>query len=122
MAKNQTSNPGATMQVVFTGEVDAAQIAAWKTQFKIDSVLKIKVKKSNTEYGICYLKPADRNVTSLAYTHIGQKQFVKAGEVFVNNCWIGGDEEIKTVDRLFLSACLAAYETLDIAESEAEKL
>lgn len=122
MAKNHINNSGAALQVVFTGEVDAAQIAAWKTQFKIDSVLKIKVKKSATEYGICYLKPADRNVTSLAYTHIGQKQFVKAGEVFVNNCWIGGDEDIKAVDRLFLSACLEAYATLDIAEAETEKL
>lgn len=103
----------------FIGEATPEQIAAWKETH--GSVLGIKVKNNDGSTSVCYLKPADRNVSSLAYTHIANKKMIEAGGVFIANCWLGGDERIKTVDRLYLAACQQAYDALDIAEAETEK-
>jgi hypothetical protein len=106
----------------YIGEATPEQIAAWKEAHNTNELLAIKVKNKDGSTSICYLKKADRNVSSLAYTHIANKRMIEAGGVFIANCWLGGDERIKTVDSLYLAACQQAYDALDIAEAESEKI
>lgn len=104
------------------GEVTPEQIDAWKAQHNATHLLLIKVKNADGALSVCYLKPADRNVSSMAYTHIANKKMIEAGGVFIANCWLGGDERIKTVDRMYIAACQQAYDALDLAEAESEKI
>lgn len=106
----------------YIGEATAEQISVWKESNKTDHLLQIKVKNNDGSTSVCYLKPADRNVSSLAYTHIANKKMIEAGGVFIANCWLGGDERIKTVDRMYIAACQQAYDALDLAEAESEKI
>jgi|GEM_PF-820865 len=43
----------------------------------------------------CYLKQPDRRVLGLAYAK-GAKDPLASAEVLLNNCWLAGDEEVKT--------------------------
>lgn len=52
---------------------------------------------------VAYLKSPTRKIISMA-TAIGGKDPIKFGELILKNCWLGGDERIKTDDELFLAA------------------
>ena len=56
-----------------------------------------------TESVVAYLKTPSRKIISAA-TAIGGKDPIKFGELILQNCWLGGDERIKTDDTIFLSA------------------
>ena len=72
------------------------QIAQWKK--KHGKVYKIEVDGKR-----CYLKKPSRQATSLHMYHVSQDNLMKAYEVLLENCWLEGDEEIKTDTDLFLS-------------------
>ena len=50
---------------------------------------------------VCYLKRPTRKALSLAAAQ-GQRDPLKYNEVVLANCWVDGDEEIKTEDAYFL--------------------
>lgn len=77
------------------GQVDAAQITAWKEKHKIEKVLSYVV-----DDRICYFKPVDRNTYSLAASKISISP-AKFNETLINNTWLGGDETIKKDDGYF---------------------
>lgn len=52
---------------------------------------------------VAYLKNPTRKIISMA-TAVGGKDPIKFGELILQNCWLGGDERIKTDDELFLAA------------------
>ncbi len=52
---------------------------------------------------VAYLKNPTRKIISMA-TAVGGKDPIKFGELILQNCWLGGDERIKTDDDLFLAA------------------
>lgn len=56
-----------------------------------------------TESVTAYLKNPSRKVLSMA-TSVAGKDMIKFGELILKNCWLGGDERIKTDDDLFLAA------------------
>ena len=113
---------------ILTGEVDPEQIDAWKK--KHTGVLAITIKGH-----ICYLKDFDRRTIGYALSQIdlktGQKdgssslnmgQIFKLGEVAMQNCWLGGSEEVRKDDKLYIGACMAAGELLNFEEAELKKL
>jgi|SRR5690606_794681 len=120
MVKEKANAAVTAAKQTYLGQVTDEQIAAWKKSH--DTVILIKVKNKDGSTSVCYLKEADRQTASLAYTHIANKRMIDAGAVFLTNCWLGGDERIKTEDRLYIAACQQAYECLDLAESSSEKL
>lgn len=120
MAKNQNSEE--VKPKGYIGEATPEQIDAWKKAKDADHLLQIKVKNRDGSTSVCYLHPADRKVASLAYTHIANKKMIEAGGVFIANCWLGGDERIKTDDRMYIAACQQAYDALDLADAESEKI
>ncbi len=68
-----------------------------------------------------YLKKPDRKTLSAAAV-LGKSDPMKYNEVMLNNCWLGGDEEIKTDDALFLGVSSKLSELIEIKEAEIKKL
>ena len=71
------------------------QIQEWKEKY--GEIFHMSVGGKN-----CYLKKPDRATLSASMTYEKQDP-LKADEVLLVNCWIDGDEEIKTDLDLFLS-------------------
>lgn len=78
-------------------EAVAARAEELKKQHKVDAVTVIEV---GGKYA--YLKKPDRKVLKMAVSMSDTK--IDEAEVLLENCWLDGDEEIKTDDDLFLSA------------------
>lgn len=70
---------------------------------------------------VCYLKKPSRKVLSLAAT-AGQHDPMKYNEVILANCWVSGDEEIKTDDAYFLGVSGVLTELIEIKKASLKKL
>ena len=86
----------------------------WKAKYKEVFVLRVDDK-------VAYLRTPDRATLSYAST-LATKDPMKFNEAILTNCWLGGDEEIKTDDALFLSASSKLGELIQIKEATLEKL
>lgn len=82
--------------------------------------------KLEIEGKVCYLKGINRPVMEQALGLImptsGAPRLVTAGEMILNACWVGGDEEIRKDEDLFIEACLKAVELIERKESSLKKL
>ncbi|NWO28916.1 hypothetical protein [Capnocytophaga sp. oral taxon 903] len=95
-------------------DVTKEQIKQWKAKYKEVFVLRVDDKEA-------YLRTPDRATLSYAST-LATKDPMKFNEAILTNCWLGGDEEIKTDDALFLSASSKLGELIQIKEATLEKL
>ena len=95
-------------------DVKKEQIKQWKAKYKEVFVLRVDDK-------VAYLRTPDRATLSYAST-LATKDPMKFNEAILTNCWLGGDEEIKTDDALFLSASSKLGELIQIKEATLEKL
>lgn len=52
-----------------------------------------------------------------------EPDFLKAGEILLNNCWVSGDEEMKKHEntKLNVTACINSIGLLDMYEAELKK-
>ena len=66
---------------------------------------------------VCYLKKPTRKVLSLAATDP-----MKYNEVILANCWVDGDEEIKTDDAYFLGVSGVLAELIEVKKASLKKL
>lgn len=94
--------------------VNQEQIDAWKLQHGDIFAIKVDGKTA-------YLKKPDRRTLSFASV-AGQKDPMKFNEIILENCFIGGDEEIKKDDSLFLAASSKIVELIEVKEAELVKL
>lgn len=95
-------------------EITQAQIDAWKAEHGEVSMLTVGEKK-------CYLKSPTRQ--TLGYAGVaGQEDPMAFNDVILNQCWLGGDEEIKTNTGLFFSASKQISKLINIVESDLVKL
>jgi len=107
------------------GQVNQEQINAWKAKYS-------EVNAIEVDGHICYLKPLDRKTIGYALSQlditIGDEtkmnlgQMVRIGEVAMQNCWIGGSEDLKKRDDLFVAAAMKAGELLNLKEATLKKL
>jgi len=85
----------------------------------------LEVKDKDGKTYRAYLKTPDRTTKEMALGFsapiIGQPQYIRAGEILLLGCWLGGDEEIKTDEYLLAGAAMSAMGLLDIAEAELKK-
>lgn len=95
-------------------EIDSKQIDAWKKAH--GDVFKVEVGGK-----VCYLKKPDRKVLGAASV-LGKNDPMKYNEVLLENCWLDGDEEIKTDDSLFLGVSSHLAEIIEIKTAEIKKL
>lgn len=103
MAKENITNP--------TPE----QIEGWKEKYKT-------VHKLTIEGKTAYLRKPDRRTLSLAMTKISKGDIMGGSEAILENCWLGGDTEIKTDDDLFMAAVSKVGDLIQVKEAELEKL
>lgn len=116
-----------TTQVVF-GKATDLQVEAWKKMF--GDVYEIQVADH-----FCYVKAFDRTTMKYALSQLKMKvntetkevqmdmeKMLEIGEIGLQNCWIGGSEEIKTKDRLWVAAAMQVGELFELAETKLKKL
>lgn len=74
----------------------------------------------------CRLSKPTRQTLKVVYAKMlkadGSLNLLEGGEIMLNSCWIDGDKEIKEDDDLFLSACMAACQLIEIKEASLKKL
>ena len=92
----------------------ADQIEGWKKQHGEISAIIVDGK-------IAFLKKPDRKTLGYAST-AGQKDPMKFNEIILENCFLGGDEEIKKDDSLFLAASSKIVDLIEVKEAELVKL
>lgn len=95
-------------------EITQKTIEQWKAQH--GKIFQIKVGDK-----VCYLKQPSRKALSYAAVS-AQTDPLKYNEVILNDCWLAGDEEIKTNNGLFLSVSQKLNALIEIKEAELVKL
>jgi hypothetical protein len=98
----------------FIGEATPDQIKEWKEKYGVVNAVKV-------DGHICYLKNPSRSHLSAASV-AAKTDPLKFNEVILRNCWLGGSEEIRTNDALFLGASGVLDQLIEIKEAELEKL
>ncbi len=93
-------------------EITKEQIKAWKQ--KHGELIQISV-----EGKTCVLHKPTRQ--DLSYVSV-VKDPIKMSETLLNRLWVGGDEEIKSDDELFLAVVAKMDELLVVKEAEVKKL
>ena len=96
------------------GIVSNSQIRTWQEEH--GDVFALEVGD-----GVCYLKAPSRVVLSAA-SKFAQTDPLKFGETLLNNCWLGGDETIKTHNGKFLAANSQLNALLEIPHAATKKL
>lgn len=77
--------------------------------------------KLQVEDKCCLLKTPSRKALGYA-SQVGMKDPMKFNEILLNDCFVAGDEEIKTDDSYFLSASGKVAELLQVKEAQLVKL
>lgn len=98
----------------FIGQATAEQIKEWKEAH--GDVFTIK-----TEGHICYLKKPSRKAISYASV-AGKTDPLKFNETLLRECWLGGSEDIRKNDDMFMAASGVLDQLIDVKEAELEKL
>jgi hypothetical protein len=96
------------------GEATAEQIAMWKNLHK--DVYAIRIEDS-----IAYLRKPDR-ATIKAMASFAQSDPIRSSEILLENCWLGGDAEIKTDNDKFLAVSARLGELIEVKNAELKKL
>lgn len=96
-------------------EPTAEQIEKWKREHR-------SVHRLTVDGRVGYLKNPDRRTLSLAMSRIAKNDILGGTEAILENCWLGGDTEIKTDDELFMAAVGKVGNLIQIGEAELEKL
>ncbi|KAA6346438.1 hypothetical protein EZS27_006088 [termite gut metagenome] len=95
-------------------EITQQQIDEWKAKWGSVYLVEIEEKKA-------YLRKPDRKALSAAAV-VGKNDPIKYNEILLTNCWLGGDEVIKTDDSYFLGISGKLSEIIEIKEAELKKL
>lgn len=97
-----------------TTTVTPEQIEAWKQKHG-------DVYELSYEGVVGYIRKPDRKVMSMAST-LGANDHIKYNEIILSNCWLGGDERLKTDDALFFGATKELAKLIEVKEVELKKL
>jgi hypothetical protein len=92
------------------GQATPEQIEIWKKKYGRVSALIV-------DGHIGYVRKPDRKTLSYASV-AGTKDPLKFNEVLLANCWLGGSEEIKKDDDMFLSVSGKLAELINVKEVE----
>lgn len=99
------------------------QINEWKNKY--GSVYAITI-PGNTDDGekdsfTGYFRKPNLKIIS-ASSRFANDNPVKSGEILFENCWLGGDQEIKDNDELKLTAITKINELFKVREADIKKL
>jgi hypothetical protein len=97
-----------------SGQASDVQISMWKNLHR--DVFEVKASDK-----VGYFKRPDRN-TIKAATAISAQDGHKANEIVLENCWLGGDPEIKTNDLYYMEVAPIIPKLFDFGKAEIKKL
>ena len=97
-----------------SGEATAEQIAMWKNLHR--DVFEVVATDK-----VCYLKRPDRKTLQAADV-IGRDDPMRYNEIVLENCWLGGDDRIKTDDIYFLEVMPTLQDLIDYGKATLKKL
>jgi len=93
---------------------------------KEDKTMEQKISEWKEKYGevfqvevdghVAYLRKPTRKALGAAAV-VGKSDPMKYNEILLTNCWLEGDEEIKTDDSLFLGVSAQLAELIEIKEA-----
>lgn len=95
------------------------QIAAFKSEWGAKGK---KVYKLVVGDKVGYIHDPDRKTLSLAMTRIAKNDIIGGVEAILENCWVAGDEAIKTDDRYFMGAAGIVDQLIQAESAVLEKL
>jgi|SRR6218665_116154 len=95
------------------GKLADAEVETLKAKFK--DVFEITVGGS-----VCYLRKPNRRELGAA-TSLAQNDPMAFNESLLADCWLAGEEAIKTDDELFLSVCAHLPALVEVQASELKK-
>lgn len=98
---------------ILVGQAAPEQIEAWKRQY--GEVYTVTVGDS-----IGYLKKPSRKALGYA-SFASKKNPLNFNEFILNDCWLGGDESIRTDDAKFLGVSAVLAELIEVKEAELKK-
>jgi len=98
---------------------DQKQIDEWKKKHGEVHAVEVKDNEGNTKRA--YFRKADRPTLSAAMK-FGSSDPMKFNDTLFTNCWLAGDDVIKTDDDMYLAASTAFAGTVKIREAELKKL
>jgi hypothetical protein len=104
-----TTNP----KVAF--EATADQIKEWKAKY--GDIFKISIPEDSKA---CYVRSVDRKIMSFV-SRLGNDP-MRFNESLLEQCWLAGDEDIKTNDTLFISVMDKLEKLMNFKDSQLEKL
>jgi len=96
------------------GQATEEQIQEWKRKYG-------DIYSIETGDSVCYLRKPDRT-TLKAVSAVGLNDPVRSNEVLLENCWLGGDDTIKTDDEKFFSVSEQLGGIIEIRKAELKKL
>jgi hypothetical protein len=112
-------------------ELRANQLDKMNMETKVEKTIEQKISEWKAKHGdvfqvevdgrVAYLKRPDRKVLGAAAV-TGKSDPMKYNEVILNNCWLEGDEEIRTNDAMFLGVSAQLAEIIEIKEATLKKL
>ena len=88
---------------------------------KHGDIFAVKVTDTEGSLHVAYLrKPKRRDLSAASVA--GRKDPLKFNETIMRQCWLAGDEAIRTDDYLFLAASGVISDIVEVGEAELEKL
>ncbi len=77
--------------------------------------------KAGDVVATCHLKQPNRPTVARAMSLIAQTKPLEAGEFILENCFIGGDPEVLSNERLKMSAAMQAIQLVELLDGELVK-
>lgn len=84
----------------FKGEATPEQIAEWKETVEKKYGESAKVYQYQVDDMICYVRTVDRATYSAAAAKVSTSP-AKFTDVIIENCWLGGCDDIRKVDQYY---------------------
>ncbi len=100
------------------GDITPEQIEAWKKKHKTDKLHVVRVKVSEDDIAVGFLKPPKRHIKATALSMYSQHKILECGEFLRDNCWLGGDERLKTDEDIADSAAIQCSNIVKFLDGE----
>ncbi len=117
----ETNTATTKAKIKYVGELEEDELKKLKREHTTLYRIDVPVNDDGSEIAVCYLKKPDRPTLAAAMKYTSSDP-MKMNEILCTNCWVAGDERIKTVDELFMSASTKLSETFKIRESEIKEV
>lgn len=98
-----------------TGQATESQIKEWKKSYRDVYAYMTEDTK------ICYLKPPTRQILEYC-RQTANNNVTRFNETMIEQCWLGGDEDIKAVDKYFRGLSNKLGELIEVVEGNLLKL